>query len=100
VFHMSQSSLPRASSPSRVPGPSRMPSPGRMPGPSRTPSPGRTPSPPGTPPTPPPLPSGPGFGPSASLIAETRARLPPPPEASPIPYHPPGQRRVSFLDRP
>lgn len=56
----------------------------------RTPSPRGTPSPPGTPG----LPGGPGFHGSreASSIAETRTRLPPPPESPPIPYRAPGQR--------
>jgi hypothetical protein len=73
---------------------------------TRTPSPAaRSPSPRGTQhPTPPqPQPSGFGFSsyesPSASLIAETGTRLPPPPESSPIPYRPPGQRLFSFLHR-
>ena len=73
---------------------------------ARTPSPAprAPPSPLGTPPTPPlPQPSGSGFSsyesPSAGLIAETRTRLPPPPDSTPIPYRPPGQRRFSFLHR-
>jgi hypothetical protein len=70
---------------------------------ARTPSPAaRAPSPLGTPPSPP-QPSGTEFSsyesPSASLIAETRTRLPPPPDSSPIPYRPPGQRLFSFLHR-
>jgi len=58
----------------------------------RTPSPRGTPSesPPGTPA----LPGGPGFHGSReeSSIGETRTRLPPPLETSPIPYRAPGQR--------
>jgi hypothetical protein len=72
----------------------------------RTPSPvARPPSPFGTPttPQPQPQPSGSGFSsyesPSASLITETRTRLPPPLDSSPILYRPPGQRLFSFLHR-
>ncbi|KAI0268503.1 hypothetical protein BGY98DRAFT_1018803 [Russula aff. rugulosa BPL654] len=88
VFHMSQNSN---SPPRRRP---------------HTPSPAaRPPSPLGTPttPQPQPQPSGSGFSsyesPSASLIAETRTRLPPPPDSSPILHRPPGQRLFSFLHR-
>ena len=35
-----------------------------------------------------------------SEIAETRARLPPPPQTSPVPYRPPGQRLFSFFNCP
>ena len=70
----------------------------------RRPSPERTPSPVDIQPPPPPPSPGPGFGfhesPSASLIAETRTRLPPLPKESPIPYRPLGQRMFLFLNRP
>jgi hypothetical protein len=90
VFHMSQNANIPASGQRRPTSPERMPSPVDI-----------RPYPP---PPPPPSPSpGPGFGfhesPSASMIAETRTRLPPPSEESPIPYRPPGQRMFSFLNR-
>ena len=72
----------------------------------RTPSPAaRAPSPLEMPPTiqTQPQPFGSGFSPyespSASLIAETRTRLPPSPDSQLIPYRPPGQRLFSFLHR-
>ena len=84
VFHMSQNT---STAPARP----------------RSPSPVRAPSPVGTPPTPSSPPPEPVFSshgsPSTSSIAETRARLPPPPEESPIPYRPP-QRAFAFLNRP
>lgn len=63
---------------------------------SRTPSPSRVPTPQIAPVTPPTssLPA------QSRLISETRTRMPPPLEASPVPYRPPGQRILSFLNRP
>jgi hypothetical protein len=40
------------------------------------------------------------ISPTRPTIAETRARLPPPLESSPVPYRPPGQRLFSFFNRP
>lgn len=90
VFHMSQNS--------NVPPRHRTRTRTRAPSPTA-----RAPSPLGTPPMPEPQPSGSGFSsyesPSAGLIAETRTRLPPPPESPAILYSPPGQRLFSFLHR-
>jgi hypothetical protein len=96
VFHTSQNSDTSPRHRMRTPSPA-----------ARAPSPLDTPPMPPTPtPTPPPPPPpGTGFSsyesPSASSIAETRTRLPPPLESSPIPYRPPGhgQRLFSFLHR-
>ncbi|KAH9053580.1 hypothetical protein EDB87DRAFT_208442 [Lactarius vividus] len=57
----------------------------------------RVPPPPSTPVTPPT--SGSRESPQPHSISETRTRLPPPLEVSPVPYRPPGQRLFSFLDR-
>lgn len=57
----------------------------------------RVPSPPSAPVTPPT--SGSRGSPQSRSISETRTRLPPPLEVSPVPYRPPGQRLFSFLDR-
>ena len=62
---------------------------------SRIPSPSRAHSPPSAPVTPPASSS----RAQSHLISETRTRLPPPLEESPVPYRPPGQRLLSFLSR-
>ncbi|KAI9447140.1 hypothetical protein BJY52DRAFT_1313337 [Lactarius psammicola] len=56
---------------------------------SRPSPPSRVPSPPSAPVTPPT--SGSRESPQSRLISETRTRLPPPLEVSPVPYRPPGQ---------
>jgi hypothetical protein len=60
--------------------------------------PSRVPSPPSTPVTPP-TSSSRASPHSRRLISETRSRLPPPLEVSPVPYRPPGQRLFPFLNR-
>jgi hypothetical protein len=66
---------------------------------SRTPTSSRTPPPPNTPVVPA-ASSSHGSSQARPMIAETRTRLPPPLETSPVPYRPPGQRLFSFFSRP
>ncbi|KAI0249301.1 hypothetical protein BJV78DRAFT_707346 [Lactifluus subvellereus] len=68
---------------------------------SRTPSPSRMPPPPNTPEAAAASSSHDRDSQQARpTIAETRTRLPPPPQTSPVPYRPPGQRLLSFFGRP
>ena len=65
---------------------------------SRIPPPSRVPS--QSTPVTPPTSSSRASPQSRRLISETRTRLPPPLEESPVPYRPPRQRLFSFLNRP